>query len=524
MDDMKQQKKSLKKAYKKAKRKTILPWKTVTIIALVFSLILVPLSVALSMFDNTLAAFVGGSFWELENEDPNANYFELDFSSNGEMYSKGDELCYQVEAEGAALLMNNGALPLEEGSKVSTLSSSSVNLVYGGTGSGNVDASKADNLKVALEKSGFEVNPTLWNWYLSEEGSVYNRGFSAGESAVLAGHASIAEVPVDVYPAEVKDSFAQYGDAVIITFSRVGGEGYDLEFQAYNYLALSEEEQQMLQWASDMKAAGTVKSIIVLINSSNALQVDFLKDDRFDVDACLWIGGVGINGTNAVTDILAGKVNPSGSLVDTYCYDNYSSPAMQNFVATTYEGYSEEIIPSSAKSYMIYQEGIYVGYKYYETRYEDQVMGTGNAGGYDYRADLHTGSSNPSKTIFREVFSTIHKGLESKTFADVIEETGGEKGDANILVSTDPVVIPESDTTEEEKTTESTTRRHTTEASTTKSRNTTEPTTAATTTAPTTTAPTTTAPTTTEPLTQPPTTEPPTSKQEPSSSAENPGE
>ena len=144
--------------------------------------------------------------------------------------------------------------------------------------------------------------------------------------------------------------------------------------------------------------------------------------------------------------------------------------------------------------------------------------------GYDYRADLHTGSSNPSKTIFREVFSTIHKGLESKTFADVIEETGGEKSDANILVSTNPVVITESDTTEEERTTESTTRRHTTEASTTKPRNTTEPTTAATTTAPTTTAPTTTAPTTTEPLTQPPTTEPPTSKQEPSSSAENPGE
>jgi len=388
MDDMKQQKKSLKKAYKKAKRKTVLPWKIVTIFALVLSLILVPVSIALSIFDNTLAAFAGGSFWELENEDPNANYFELDFDSNEEMYNKGDELCYQIEAEGATLLMNNGALPLASGSKVSTLSSSSVNLVYGGTGSGNVDASKADNLKVALEKSGFEVNPTLWDWYLSEEGSVYNRSASAGESAVLAGQASIAEVPVDAYPANVKDSFAQYGDAVIITFSRVGGEGYDLEFQAYNYLALSEEEQEMLQWASEMKADGTVKSVIVLINSSNALQVDFLKDDRFDIDACLWIGGVGISGTNAVTDILAGKVNPSGSLVDTYCYDNYSSPAMQNFVATVYEGYSEEIIPSSAKSYMIYQEGIYVGYKYYETRYEDTVMGTGNAGEYVYSDDV----------------------------------------------------------------------------------------------------------------------------------------
>ena len=377
-----------KKAYKRMKRKLVTPWKTLAIICLVLTLIMAPVTFALNMFDNTVAAFVGGTFWELENADPNANYFTMDFETTEEMTDYGLQLCRQVEAEGAALLMNNGALPLAEGSKVSTLSSSSVNLVYGGTGSGNVDASKADNLKVALEKSGFEVNPTLWDWYLSEEGAVYNRSAGAGESAVLAGQASIAEVPVDVYPQDVKDSIASYGDAVIITFSRVGGEGYDLEFQDYNYLALSAEEQEMLAWASEMKADGTIKSIIVLINISNALQMDFLKGNPYDVDACLWIGGVGISGTNAVTDILAGKVNPSGSLVDTYCYDNYSSPAMQNFVPTTYGGYDGMNIPSSAKSYMIYQEGIYVGYKYYETRYEDYVMGTGNAGAYAYGDDV----------------------------------------------------------------------------------------------------------------------------------------
>ena len=388
MEDFKAQKKALKKAYKKRKRRYVTPFKVLTILTLILSIVFVPLYFALSTFDNTVAAFVGGTFWELENEDIHANYYKLDFDTNDEMYATGDELCYQVEAEGAALLLNNGALPLAQGAKVSTLSSSSVNLVYGGTGSGNVDASEADNLKVALEKSGLVVNPTLWDFYLSETGAAYNRSASAGESAVLAGQASIAEVPVDVYPAEVKDSFAQYGDAVIITFSRVGGEGYDLEFQNYNYLALSEEEEQMLQWASEMKAAGTVKSVIVLLNTSNALQVDFLKDSRFDIYACLWIGGVGISGTNAVTDILAGKVNPSGSLVDTYCYDNFSSPAMQNFTATIYDGYKEGLIPDSAKSYMIYQEGIYVGYKYYETRYEDAVMGTGNAGSYSYADDV----------------------------------------------------------------------------------------------------------------------------------------
>ncbi len=376
-----------KKAYKKAKRKLVLPWKLLTIVALVLTLIMTPVTFVLDMFDNTVMALVGGRFWELENEDPHAQYFKSDFDNQDDMNAYGLDLCRQVEAEGAALLVNNGALPLANGSRVSTLSSSSVNIVYGGTGSANVDASKADNLKVALEKSGFVVNPTLWDWYLSEEGRAYDRSASAGESAVLAGQCNIAEVPMEVYPQEVLDSVADYGDAVIITISRVGGEGYDLEFQSYNYLELDANERAMLSWAAEQKKAGKVKSVIVLINSSNALQVDFLKDDAYDVDACLWIGGVGITGTNAVTDILAGLVNPSGSLVDTYCYDNYSSAAMQNFIATKYAG-DLNLIPSSAQSYMIYQEGIYVGYKYYETRYEDTVMGTGNAGNFVYSDDV----------------------------------------------------------------------------------------------------------------------------------------
>ncbi len=388
MDERKLERKALKKAYKRAKRRTIALWKPLAIFTLIVALIATPLTFALNLFDNTLAAFVGGTFWELVNPDENANYFEMDFDSVEEMSDYGTWLCRQVEAEGAALLMNNGALPLSAGAKVSTLSSSSVNLVYGGTGSGNVDASLADNLKVSLEKSGLVVNPTLWDWYLSEEGAGYNRSSSGGESAVLAGQASIAEVPVDVYPQEVKDSIAEFGDAVIITFSRVGGEGYDLEFREYNYLALDETEKEMMEYAAQLKADGKIKSIIVLINTSNALQLDFLKGNPYNVDACLWVGGLGISGTNAVADILAGKVNPSGSLVDTYCYDNYSSPAMQNFVATTYDGYDGSNIPSNASTYMIYQEGIYVGYKYYETRYEDYVMGTGNAGSYAYGDDV----------------------------------------------------------------------------------------------------------------------------------------
>jgi len=362
--------------------------KVMAIILVVLTVIMIPVNVVVRLFDNTLSLLVpGNSFWKLVNKDESAIYFSGDYDSEAERIAAGNALCYQIEAEGAALLLNNGALPLASGAKVSTLSSSSVDLSYGGTGSGNVDASKADNLKVALEKSGLVVNETLWNWYLSDDAAQYKDTVSAGESAVLAGQAPIDEIDIDNYPDDVKNSIYQYGDAVIITFSRVGGEGYDCSFpgyegdpNAFNYLELNNVERKMLKFASDLKAEGKIKSIVVLLNTSNALELDFLKD--YPVDACLWVGGLGIAGTNAVTDILAGKVNPSGGLVDTYCYDNFTSPAMQNFIAQTYLGYEEGKIPANASTYMVYQEGIYVGYKYYETRYADAVMGVGNAGNY----------------------------------------------------------------------------------------------------------------------------------------------
>lgn len=383
MDDLKMQKQTLKKAYKKTKRKHITPWKILAIICAVVTIVSIPLSILLQKFDNTMAARFGGSFWKLQNEDANAQYYTSDFNSAEEMVNYGLALTQQVEVEGAALLMNNNnALPLAADAKVSTFSSSSVNLVYGGTGSGNIDASTADTLRTALEKVGVTVNPTLWDFYTVGAGKDYARS----KSGMVATSSEVtAEVPWDVYTDEVKDSVAQYGDAAIVTLSRVGGEGADLSYGEVNYLALDENEKAMLQNVAEMKKNGTVKKTILLINSANALQVDFLKNNEYDIDAALWIGDVGISGINAVAEILTGKVNPSGSLVDTYCYDNFSAPSMWNFTPTTYEGYVEGgDVSAKAKSYMIYQEGIYVGYKYYETRYEDFVTGNGNAGDYAY--------------------------------------------------------------------------------------------------------------------------------------------
>ncbi|MBE7002408.1 MAG: hypothetical protein E7421_06940 [Ruminococcaceae bacterium] len=386
MDERKQELKRLKKECKRAKRKHVTLWKSFGIFFLVLTLVFTPLCLVVKMFDNTMAAFFGGTFWELVNPDDEAIYFASDFATNEEMTEYGEQICKQVEAEGAALLMNvDNALPLAANAKVSCFSNSSVNLVYGGTGSGNIDASKADNLKGALEQVGFSVNPTLWDFYLSKEISKYAR---KGGGMVSLEATKVSEVPYNLYTDEVLNSVAGYGDAAIVVLSRVGGEGADMEFGEVNYLSLNQDEKDLLQGLSQMKQAGKIQKIIVLINTANALQVDFLKGNPYGIDGALWIGDVGISGVNAVAEILAGKVNPSGSLVDTYCYNNYSSPAMQNFVATTYGGYDGENVPSHASTYMIYQEGIYVGYKYYETRYEDFVMGTGNAGSYAYGEDV----------------------------------------------------------------------------------------------------------------------------------------
>ena len=403
--------------------------KFVSVVLVVLFVIMIPVNVVVRMFDNTIALLLkGNTFWELQNADENAIYFEKDYQSQEERLEAGKELCYEVESEGAALLLNkNNALPLANGIKVSTLSVNSVDLTYGGTGSGNVDASKALNLKQALEASGFVVNETLWNWYSSSDAEGLKdaaaEGGSSGENATLGGQAPIVEIDPANYPDDVKASINNYADAFVITFSRVGGEGYDCSFPGYegeenapNYLALNANERKLLAYAEEVKAATGAK-IIVLINTSNALQVDFLND--YDVDACMWVGGLGIAGTEAVTDILAGKVNPSGSLVDTYCYDNLTSPAMKNYLALTYTNFDGQV-PDQASTYMVYQEGIYVGYKYYETRYFDAVMGQGNAGNY-------------AEQYGKEVAFTFGYGLSYTdfTYGDLTVEEGtnqyGEK-------------------------------------------------------------------------------------------------
>ncbi|MGN1164857.1 MAG: glycoside hydrolase family 3 N-terminal domain-containing protein [Lachnospiraceae bacterium] len=440
-----------KKAYKKAKRRARRPWKFLTFLSAPLAIIFIALFTIISMFDNTVTLFVGGTFWELKNEDSNAVYYESDFASDEERVQRGAELVKQVEGEGAALLINEeDALPLAKGAKVSLFSTSSVNIVYGGTGSANVDTTKCDNLKVALEKEGFEVNQTLWDFYETGDAAIYTRedaGATAQDSATsdeatsTYGMAEIVEAPWEIYTEDVLNSVESYGDAAIVVLSRIGGEGADCYFDATlgdgkNYLALNQDEKDMMAGIKAMKDEGKIDKIVVLINTSNALQVDFLKNNEYGVDAALWIGGVGATGINAVAEILNGTINPSGSLVDTYCYNNYSSPAMQNFTPIVYEGDTSQI-PAHADTYMIYQEGIYVGYKYYETRYEDYVMGTGNAGEYAYSDDVaFPFGYGLSYTDFEysDMTMSYDKATTTYTFNVKVTNTGDKAGKETVQI------------------------------------------------------------------------------------------
>ena len=377
--------------------------------------------------------------------DAGETYFEADYASAAEQEKAAQEICETAEANGATLLLNRkNALPLAQGAKVSLFGTGSADFVYGGTGSGSVDSSKALNLKDALEADGFSVNPTVWNFYTTGAGKDYRRQLAPGSLNNYIFDNSgylINEVPQSVFTDTEWASVADYGDAAIMVVSRVCGEGSDLPWFGTgdgdgNILSLSQEERDILKKLADLKAAGQVKSIIVLLNASNPMELDFLEPSLcgvdYGVDACLWVGEVGQNGIEAIGDILNGTVNPSGKLVDTYCYDNLTSPAMQNTYITSYTNAAEQGLAFKStcnEYYEVYQEGIYVGYRYYETRYEDTVLGNANVGKYDYASTVaYPFGYGLSYTTFEYSGLTMKEDGDNFVFTVSVTNTGSVDG------------------------------------------------------------------------------------------------
>ncbi|MBP5291550.1 MAG: glycoside hydrolase family 3 C-terminal domain-containing protein, partial [Lachnospiraceae bacterium] len=334
--------------------------------------------------------------------DPGKDYFTADYTS-AQQVTEGEKVVESIVANGSVLLLNNeNALPLAQGAKVTLASINSAKFVYGGTGSGGMNTAGAKTLKEALETDGFSVNPTMWSFYTEGAGKDFGRTLAGGSlNNYIFDNAEfkVNEVPLSSYTDAEWNSVKEYNDAAIFVISRVCGEGADIPWYGAgdgdgNLLELSHEEQDLLGKLADMKAAGDLSKIIVLLNVANAVELDFLNPEicgrDYGVDACLWVGEVGQSGINAIGDLLNGSVNPSGKLVDTYCYDNLTSPAIQNAHATAYTNSEAQGLTFKTNNmyYVAYQEGIYVGYRYYETRYEDVIMGTENVGDYDYASTV----------------------------------------------------------------------------------------------------------------------------------------
>lgn len=342
-------------------------------------------SLAFGKYSNVLISYFGMEGASVENYDTN-QYFERHAESAQQAANGAANLSRTIVAEGAVLLKNeNNALPLNANAHVSCFSQSSVDFIYGTSGgSGAIGGGSRLTLKEALESQGFVVNPTLWSFYVNQNYHRLVGGLAQSVQYYEANPFQINEVPYSSYTDEVKDSYSQYGDAAIVVIARTGCENGDLPRNMTvategrntgSILELDPDEKDMLA-----NVCSSFEKVVVILNTSNPMELGFL--DEYDIDACLWVGGVGEYGISSIPRILKGGVNPSGRLVDTYAYDVFSAPAMQNM--GNFEFWSNGGTTETEHHYLTYAEGIYVGYKYYETRYEDVVLGRANAGDFDY--------------------------------------------------------------------------------------------------------------------------------------------
>lgn len=390
-------------------------------LALVVILLTAATAVAIPLANNYAAMIsmaLGQSTVKTEGGS-NPQYYESAYSTEDAMAFQAEEMCQELEREGMVLLKNeNNALPLKQEAKVSLLGQNSVDLVYGGAGAGSVDTSKAGNLKEAMESAGFQVNQALWDFYETGAGSAYRK-----EVPSVTGQGNLAahEVPRSEYTDEVLQSFQEYGDAAIVVIGRGGSESMDLPAE---YLEFTKEELELIRLSKE-----NFDTVALILNITNPMNLSVLEE--LEIDACLWVGALGQRGVYAIGEALNGTVNPSGRLVDTYAYEPDLAPAAVNFGDYT-------IANSQVKAgnkYMAYAEGIYVGYRYYETRYEDVVLGQEDPSNYEYASQVQFPFGyGLSYTEFAWSDYEVKENAENFTVSVTVENTGDAAGKETVQV------------------------------------------------------------------------------------------
>lgn len=288
-------------------------------------------------------------------------------------------LTEEIQEEGIVLLENkNNALPLDitnnKEANINIFGQASVAITYGGSGSGSADESKNINLQQGLKNAGFNVNEELTDFYkkhapVKEETNIFS---------LNGGDYNLSEPARNKFTDDILKNAKEFSDVALIVLSRNGGEGGDLPMSMEEYTGESEKHYLELSSAEreliDMVKSMEFEKVVVVINSSNAMELGFLEEDG--IDAAISIAGPGSTGCNAIGSVLAGTVNPSGRLVDTYAYDLTTAPAYYNagdfkYTNTKYTKDSKE----AYHTFVNYNEGIYVGYRFYETRFINNETG-----------------------------------------------------------------------------------------------------------------------------------------------------
>ncbi len=296
----------------------------------------------------------------------------------GKFSSKlGDEIVKNVGAESTTLLLNeNDALPLEENAKVNVFGSASADknwIVTGsGSGTGVIDPQYAETFMSSLKGSGLQVNETLEKFYAARPATRGDKNTKPYE---------LSEPAITELKQAAKDA-KSWSDTAIVVLGRYAGETIDeipLKYNGTNktYLELTDAEIALFQY---LKGEAKYEKIIVVINAANAMNLSFLKNQNYGIDACLWAGFTGQSGAWAIGRIINGKINPSGRTADIYPY--FPNNADYDSVWANNRNVGSDL--QNATKDMVEAEGIYYGYKWYETAAEEGFFKrTAYGSGYD---------------------------------------------------------------------------------------------------------------------------------------------
>ncbi len=376
------------------------------------------------------------------SEDPEDYVYRSDYENPTELIEDKIAFNTRMQAEGSVALKG---MPKTDGKNVTLFGMrSGENMQFGGTMGAVIDESNIVTLEQALTENGFSVNPATTELFKKKEIlDEYEPLKSAGGNVIdLNVGTAVNEIPVSEYEGL---SYDGYQDAAIIVLGRDAGESacfypgaegtttFDPEDKDYknpipsdefansptgNILSLSDDERELIYY---VKGLG-FKKVEVLLNSACAMEIEELKTDE-GVDSILWIGNPGAYGTYGIAKLLSGEYLPSGHLPDTYAVNSALSPAMQNYGVYLFTN-ADEIDTSSnnalrSRWYLMENEGIYTGYKYYETRYFDCITGQGNAS-VALKKETTDGSSEWNYD--KEVSYPFGFGLEGSTFEEEITD------------------------------------------------------------------------------------------------------